>query len=103
MHFPPNTSPYSVFFFLSLLLGACGSPPPPTPPPNIVFLYADDLGWTDLGVQGSDYYETPHIDRLAKEGMRFTQAYANAANCAPSRACLMTGLLPTPTRNLYGQ
>ena len=59
--------------------------------PNIVLFYADDLGWMDVGIQGSKYYETPNIDRIAKEGMRFTNAYANAANCAPSRACLMTG------------
>ena len=82
-----------------LLLASC-APPLESPPPNIVFLYADDLGWTDLGVQGSDYYETPSIDRLAREGMRFTQAYANAANCAPSRACLMTGLYP-PRHGIY--
>lgn len=59
--------------------------------PNIILIYADDLGYTDLSCQGSTYYETPNIDRLAKEGMNFTQAYAGAANCAPSRACLMTG------------
>jgi arylsulfatase A-like enzyme len=61
------------------------------PPPNIVFFLVDDLGWRDLGCQGSSYYESPQIDRLAAEGVRFTQAYANAPNCAPSRACLMTG------------
>lgn len=59
--------------------------------PNIVFFFIDDLGWTDLGCMGSEYYETPHIDRLAGEGMVFTDAYANAPNCAPSRACLMSG------------
>ena len=53
--------------------------------PNIVLFYADDLGYTDLSCQGSDYYRTPHIDRLAREGMTFTNAYAAAANCAPSR------------------
>ena len=59
--------------------------------PNIVYINADDLGWTDLGVQGSTYYETPHLDKLAASGIRFTNAYAAAANCAPSRACAMTG------------
>lgn len=59
-------------------------------PPNIVLIVADDLGWTDLGSYGSAYYETPNIDRLAREGMRFTAAYANP-NCAPTRAALMTG------------
>lgn len=56
--------------------------------PNIVFILADDLGWTDLGVMGSDYYETPNIDRLAAEGLLFDNAYAAAANSAPSRACI---------------
>ncbi len=68
--------------------------------PNIVIFYADDLGWMDLSVQGSDYYETPHVDRIAREGIRFTNAYANAANCAPSRASLMTGLY-TPRHQIY--
>jgi arylsulfatase A-like enzyme len=62
-----------------------------TRPPNIVLFLIDDLGWTDLGVYGSDFHETPHIDRLASQGMTFTQAYANAPNCAPTRACLMSG------------
>ncbi|QDU60773.1 Arylsulfatase [Planctomycetes bacterium Pan216] len=72
----------------------------PDPRPNILLFLIDDLGWTDLGCQGSDLYETPHIDRLADEGMRFTQAYANAANCMPSRACLMTGQY-TPRHGIY--
>lgn len=60
------------------------------PPPNIVFILADDLGWTDLACQGSQYYETPNIDRLAAEGVRFTRYYTSP-NCVPSRAALMTG------------
>ncbi|MFN0124515.1 MAG: sulfatase, partial [Blastocatellia bacterium] len=59
--------------------------------PNIVLVLADDLGWKDVGYQGSDFYETPNIDRLAKAGMVFTQAYAGAGNCAPSRAVLLSG------------
>jgi arylsulfatase A-like enzyme len=59
--------------------------------PNIVLILADDLGWTDLECYGSRFYETPHIDRLAREGMRFTDAYTAAAQCAPTRASLMTG------------
>jgi arylsulfatase A-like enzyme len=50
--------------------------------PNVVFFFIDDLGWSDLGFMGSDFYETPHIDRLAADGMVFTDAYANAPNCA---------------------
>lgn len=63
--------------------------------PNIVLIVADDLGWKDVGFMGSDYYETPNLNRLASEGMVFTQAYASAANCAPSRACLMSGMYST--------
>src|SRR4051812_7588548 len=58
--------------------------------PNIVFILADDLGWTDVGCQGSKYYETPHIDRLAAQGVRFTSHY-HCQNCAPTRAALMSG------------
>lgn len=54
----------------------------------------DDMGWTDLSVQGSVYYETPHIDGLAARGLRFTNAYAAAAICSPSRAALLTGRYP---------
>jgi len=59
--------------------------------PNLVFILADDLGWSDLGLSGHAIYETPHIDRLAREGVRFTDAYANAPNCAPTRASLLSG------------
>lgn len=59
-------------------------------PPNIVFVLADDLGWTDLAVQGSKYYETPNIDRLASQGARFTRYY-HCQNCQPTRAALMSG------------
>ncbi|MEX0715551.1 MAG: sulfatase [Planctomycetaceae bacterium] len=58
--------------------------------PNIVFIMADDLGWTDLGCQGSKYYRTPHIDRLASQGMRLTRFY-QCQNCAPTRAALLSG------------
>ena len=51
--------------------------------PNVVFFLVDDLGWTDLKCYGSDYYETPNVDRLAKEGMLFTDAYAASCVCSP--------------------
>lgn len=60
-------------------------------PPNILFIYLDDFGWRDAGFMGSDFYETPHLDRLAASGMVFSDAYACAANCAPARASLMSG------------
>ncbi len=66
-------------------------------PPNIVFILADDLGWNDLGFMGSDYHRTPHLDRLAADGVTFMQAYANASNCAPSRAALLSGTYPPRT------
>jgi arylsulfatase A-like enzyme len=59
--------------------------------PNIVFILADDLGYGDLGCYGQKRIQTPNIDRLAAEGMRFSQAYAGSTVCAPSRCCLMTG------------
>jgi arylsulfatase A-like enzyme len=61
---------------------------------NFVFILVDDWGWADAGVQGSDFFETPNIDRLAREGMRFTQAYAAAAICSPTRAAILTGKSP---------
>jgi arylsulfatase A-like enzyme len=61
---------------------------------NIVLILVDDLGWTDLTCYGSDLHETPHVDRLAQRGMRFTQAYAPSPVCTPSRAALMCGEHP---------
>ncbi len=62
--------------------------------PNVVLIHVDDLGWTDLGCYGSDFYQTPHVDRLAEQGLRFTNAYAACAVCSPSRAALLTGRYP---------
>ncbi|MGD0517513.1 MAG: sulfatase-like hydrolase/transferase, partial [Thermoguttaceae bacterium] len=59
--------------------------------PNIVFILADDLGWGDVGCYGQTKIKTPNIDRMAVDGIRFTQAYAGAPVCAPSRSVLMTG------------
>lgn len=61
-------------------------------PPNIIYILADDLGYGDLSCYGQEAFETPQLDRMAREGMRFTQHYAGAPICAPSRASLMTGL-----------
>jgi len=62
--------------------------------PNILFILIDDMGWRDLGCYGSAFYETPHIDRLAAEGMRFTGAYAACPVCSPSRASILSGKYP---------
>src|SRR6266487_2104438 len=61
---------------------------------NVVLILADDLGWTDLACYGSKFYETPNIDRLAREGMRFTQAYSACTVCSPTRAAILTGKYP---------
>ncbi len=73
--------------------GAQGIPSSAAQPkkPNIIFIMADDLGYGDLGCYGQKTIRTPNIDRMAKEGMRFTQCYAGSTVCAPSRCCLMTG------------
>ncbi len=68
--------------------------PAASPPPNVIVVLVDDLGWMDLGCQGSDFYRTPNIDRLAATGMRFTDGYASCAVCSPTRAALMTGRSP---------
>jgi uncharacterized sulfatase len=62
--------------------------------PNIVFILADDLSWSDLGCYGHPYHETPHLDRLAAQGLRFTQGYAPAPICSASRAAILTGKTP---------
>ncbi len=82
------------------LFSACKQSNSKGVPPNILLINADDLGWADLGYMGSTFYESPNIDSLAKEGLIFTQGYAAAANCAPSRACMMTGL-NTPWHGIY--
>jgi arylsulfatase A-like enzyme len=62
--------------------------------PNIIFILIDDMGWRDLSCYGSQFYETPNIDRLAAEGMSFSQAYAACPVCSPTRASLLTGKYP---------
>ena len=62
--------------------------------PNIIFILADDLGWAELGCYGNSFNETPHLDQMSKEGLRFTDAYAAAPVCSPYRAALLTGQHP---------
>jgi arylsulfatase len=78
----------------TLVLGLGSPPASAAEQPNIIFILADDLGWRDLGCYGQTKIRTPHLDKLAAEGMRFSQAYAGNAVCAPSRCCLMTGKHP---------
>ena len=59
--------------------------------PNIIFIFIDDMGWADVGCYGNDFIDTPHIDQLAKEGMRFTDFYAAGAVCSPTRCAVQSG------------
>ncbi|MDP7275968.1 MAG: sulfatase [Planctomycetaceae bacterium] len=93
------TSPLRRFGFLALAV-ALLAPTAPASPPNIILFVADDLGWTDLACFGSGYYRTPNIDRLARTGIRFTAAYTCGPNCAPTRACLMSGQY-SPRHGIY--
>jgi arylsulfatase A-like enzyme len=94
----------------SLTLSGCESaewqaePGPKRDRPNLIFIMVDDMGWADLGCYGSQAVQTPHIDRMAAEGIRFTQAYSGCSVCAPARSVLMTGLHTghTPVRGNTG-
>jgi arylsulfatase A-like enzyme len=94
--FPPMKLRYfrGLCFALVVCVGGlvipAGAAPAPARP-NILLIFADDLGYRDTGFTGSDFYETPNLDQLARRGMVFNQAYAGAGNCAPSRACLHSG------------
>jgi arylsulfatase A-like enzyme len=81
-----------LFPFLAWLVSAAGCFAA-TPPPNIVFVLVDDLGWHDVGCCGNSFVETPNLDRLAREGMRFSHAYQQTV-CSPSRIALLTGMHP---------
>lgn len=83
---------------LALLLGVC-SVPPAEARPNVILVYMDDMGWGDLATQGAVGFETPHLDRLAEEGTRFTRFYSVCSVCSASRAGLMTGCYPARVIN----
>jgi arylsulfatase A-like enzyme len=90
-----------ILFIISFfILISCDQNNTKSKSPNIILITVDDLGWKDLGFMGSKYYETPFLDKLALQSMVFTNAYAAAANCAPSRASLMSGL-NTPKHGVY--
>jgi arylsulfatase A-like enzyme len=82
-----------VWLFAVAMCGAA-----PEPPPNVVLILADDLGWRDLACYGSKLYETPNIDALARDGVRFTQAYSACTVCSPTRAAILTGKYPARLR-----
>src|SRR5210317_1460812 len=92
-----STNKRSVIVFLAVIISvsfAFKSLSKERNKPNVVLLLVDDLGWRDVGFMGSKFYETPNIDRLAKEGMIFTNAYAACAVCSPTRASIQTGRYP---------
>ena len=82
---------FSIIFYAFLVLSCAFEE---SQPPNIVVFMIDDLGYSDVGCYGSDYYETPHVDRLASEGMKFTNAYSASMVCSPTRASFLTGKYP---------
>ncbi len=90
--------PRSALAPLALLLSACAAagsePGSGSPPPNVILILTDDQGWGDLGVQGASGFTTPHLDRLAREGVRFTDFYVAQPACSAARASLMTGCYP---------
>ncbi|MDA7605964.1 sulfatase-like hydrolase/transferase, partial [Verrucomicrobiales bacterium] len=79
------------FIFLTSFLGNLSLAEKANRKPNIVFFLVDDLGWSDIGCYGSTFHETPNIDHLAKEGIRFDNAYSTCHVCSPSRASILTG------------
>jgi len=81
------------YFFKIILLSAClwSTTTQATDKPNIILVLVDDMGWRDVGFMGNTFVETPTLDKLAHEGLVFTNAYSNAPNCAPSRAAIMSG------------
>jgi len=74
----------------NIFLMGCGNQPQKEKL-NFVFILADDLGWNQVGYHGNDFYETPNIDLIAREGMQFSNSYSSAPVCSPTRAGLMTG------------
>lgn len=91
----PLTIAATVLSLCYFSLGAVATTSPePAVKPNIVLILVDDLGWTDLACYGSKLYETPNIDRLARDGIKFTQAYSACTVCSPTRAALLTGKYP---------
>ncbi len=81
-----------------LALGGKTASVTPAKKPNFIFILIDDLGWKDLSCYGSTFYETPNIDKLASQGMRFTDAYAAGPNCSPTRGSILLGKYPARSK-----
>ena len=93
---------FVLFSSLSFFLVSCSNPSSDLPDslPNVVFINVDDWGWQDYGKKNPQWFNTPHIDALSQQSLVFINAYAGAANCAPSRACLLSGM-NTPRHGIY--
>src|SRR5512141_3075860 len=89
-----STTPLTRLEFLAALAGGSLPAASSAKRPNIILLLLDDLGWKDFGCYGNTFHETPNIDRLAAESMRFTNAYAACPVCSPTRASIMSGKYP---------
>ena len=90
-----NSTKYlTLFFFLFFIAGSSCFSTKTQEKPNVIFILVDDMGWMDIGANGSTFYETPNIDKLAQKGVRFTQAYAASPICSPTRASILTGKNP---------
>jgi arylsulfatase A-like enzyme len=101
LKFCKNGLPATGMLSAALSLTACISPGEPAQVfPNVILINIDDMGWRDVGFMGTEYYETPNLDALAARGIIFTNAYAAASNCAPSRASMLTGQW-TPRHGIY--
>lgn len=83
---------------ISLVIATYAAEPAEADRPNILLILIDDMGWMDIGCAGSTYYETPHIDELAREGMRFVNAYSSSPVCTPSRGAIFSGKNPARTK-----
>ena len=90
--------PYAAALSAILPLSAPGVAAPTTARPNVLFILADDLGWRDTTVYGSTFYRTPNVERLARRGMKFVNAYSANPLCSPTRASILTGLYPARLR-----
>jgi arylsulfatase A len=85
---------YMLLLVVSVLISRSAAAETAAKSPNVILIVADDFGWTDLACYGSDFYQSPNIDKLARDGMRFTANYSACTVCSPTRAALMTGKYP---------
>ena len=99
LSFPKNADNFSMparfLFLFPFLFGLFSFGTERKSKPNVILFLIDDLGWSDIGINGSTFYETPFLDRMAKEGAQFTDAYAASPVCSPSRASILTGKYPS--------